>query len=85
MKKTRVFKPVRAELKPSARWRNRPRVLREEAERRGKRHAVELAEHLKAIYAQLYPEDAGLIPRSTLEAELRAEEDRVGAFGRLAR
>ncbi|MBU9404006.1 hypothetical protein KTE13_30130 [Burkholderia multivorans] len=84
MKKTRVFKPVRAELKPSARWRNRPRVLREEAERHGKRHAVELAEHLKAIYAQLYPEDAGLIPRSTLEGEVLANEDRISAFARLA-
>ncbi|MDR9240749.1 hypothetical protein [Burkholderia multivorans] len=84
MKKIRVFKPVRAELKPSARWRNRPRVLREEAERRGKRHAAELAEHLKAIYAQLYPEDAGLIPRSTLEGEVLANEDRISAFARLA-
>ncbi|WP_321951016.1 ClpX C4-type zinc finger protein [Burkholderia cenocepacia] len=29
--------------------------------------------------------DAGLIPRSTSEAELRADADRVAAFGRLAR
>ncbi len=73
MKKVRVFKPARAEHKASFRWRNRPHVLRLDAERRARHHAAELAEHLMAVYLRLYPEDAGLIPRSSIEADLRAD------------
>ncbi|MBR8380734.1 hypothetical protein KDW20_33685 [Burkholderia cenocepacia] len=54
MKKTRVFKPVRAERKPSARWRGRPRIQRE----RSRRFALEAVAALKAFHERLYPEDA---------------------------
>ncbi|VWB83281.1 hypothetical protein BLA13014_03841 [Burkholderia aenigmatica] len=54
MKKTRVFKPVRAGCKPSTRWLCRPSVERE----RWRRFAEDSFARVKALHERLYPEDA---------------------------
>ncbi|AIO25086.1 hypothetical protein [Burkholderia cepacia] len=54
MKKTRVFKPVRVERKPSSRWLARPSVERE----KWWRFAEDSFARVKALHERPYPEGA---------------------------
>ncbi|ERJ35913.1 hypothetical protein L810_1170 [Burkholderia sp. AU4i] len=54
MKKTRVFKPVRAAQKPSTRWPSRPSVEREKC----RRFAEAAVADLNAFHKRLHPESA---------------------------
>lgn len=81
MKKTRVFKPARAEKKPSARWRSRPRIQRA----RSRRFAEETVAALKALHERLYPESAEPNAFNAFgQPVVEPDEDRAAAFGRLA-
>ncbi|WP_146122092.1 hypothetical protein [Burkholderia multivorans] len=58
MKKTRVFKPVRAEHKPSTRWLSRPSVERERWRRFAESAIEQINESARKIYGALSPKDA---------------------------
>lgn len=78
MKKTRVFKPVRLERKPSS----------GKHARLGSIGTYEVHDNfvvtVKVDGVRPSGGGGGLIPRSTSESELDAEADRIRAFGRLA-
>ncbi|SAK33227.1 hypothetical protein [Burkholderia multivorans] len=85
MKKTRVFKPVRAERKPSTRWLFRPSVERE----RRRRFAEDCFASVKPLLELLYPESAepnafNAFGQPVVES-VEDEAARIAAFGRLAR
>lgn len=58
MKKTRVFKPVRAELKPSARWLSRPSVERERWRRFAEDAIEQINEGARKIYKAISLDNA---------------------------